>query len=267
MGYEHVIFVLDVLSGTIKDIKVYIQSITDYPQTANTNHYVKKNIQIQNPIQMNSLKNDSFNPSFSGYGKTLCCAVNQSLTKQTEIEGYFSKIFRQIAQDTNIIKSKDFPIISRIYEEKGLKGLFETLCTPQSPNKEIEALVNKSEHDPLPLASFKDDTIMQLQNWGRKGFINDLLNLTKAPRNIKIIFSHLHGTNILEYSINKNSEMVIRQQNQFHTIENCYYSTTGNRKKELFNPDHSYPEITYYKPDGQIDHLKTILLGSIPFTL
>ena len=180
-----------------------------------------------------------------------------TLKNDTQAEKFFNELFGSLKKDKNIVLTKEFKIIEKVYKKSGFRGLMNDLWKAY-PSEELEKLLCLAEDNGgVVLAKKGQQTVMELNNLGRFGFWGSSSN----PREVKISFSTKNGNYYMDFGLEKDGEICTWQRYQKDSVYSRFHSSTGMIKQRTVHPSIGYPDSTYYNKDGTPDAWKNMLYG------
>lgn len=203
--------------------------------------------------KFNEVKNDSFQPAFKGFERTLQQAVKNILENDVEVEKTFSNLFKEATNTEGFTKTSEYYGIADEYYKHGFRGLLYELwkSTPQP------ALKKYLQNDVVDLVKKDNKPIFQLVHFYKFGFSKN------SPNDVKLVFMNPKNETSIEYSLNKKGELHVWQTDKNKSVITTYHLTTGSKKCTV---EHNYdcsPETTYYNKDGSKAFFKNFLWGGV----
>ena len=201
------------------------------------------------PKPLNVDKFERNNISFGNLQTSITEYADKNIKVLNELEQSFNTLMKELISDSGIEKNKYFSYFANMFKESGYRGLLENLRMPKS-TPEINTLVEKSAQEGLVLAKSGDEPVLTLFNWGKHGFWQS----SDSTRDMRILFSNMEKLEdkqaIIEYTIDKDGYYIIAQRVGKNYRETAFYSTTGNKRYDVYCYDGGKPDITYYNKDG-----------------
>lgn len=198
--------------------------------------------------------------TFTGFDSVLKKAVTADYSRESLVYPEFDNIIKSVLENNNIVKEKYFQHLSSLYEKKGLYGVLKSLWETY-PTTKIAESVSLLNQENLILAKRYNLPVIEIFKWGKHGFFNSLTNSRTAPNDVRLSF--MNQDNLIEYTLNKNGELVVHRKIGDKTITTTYHKVTGHRKEEVIH-NGGKPEVTYYNKDGSKPFWKNFLFGGTP---
>lgn len=244
-----------------------------------------KNRSINNRTKPVNVRQSQDSVSFTAfnYDTALKNMTKAKLFRESTVESYFKILMNNISEDGRIIQTPMFQALKNIYQKKGLRSMLLELWNPY-PSAEINDIVGRFGEDftmtlgvkrtKNVLSIFGEDVrysaeepVIELLNWGKHGFWNNILNRKEAPNDIRLLFSNGAKTapkrKAVELCVNKKGDLMVSQQNNEYEVITTYYPLTGHRKSTVETYGECSPYRVYYNKDGTKAFWKNILSGGV----
>lgn len=204
-----------------------------------------------------------FQGKTSAYNEILGEVVNRSFLNDIDIEKTFSKLLNTISTNDNITKLKEFYFIEKLEKEKGFRGMMRELnsADPKSEARKFLNIMSKNN----TLAKQDDKPVLQVLDWGPRGFVNYMTDNPNSPRKVELMFM-IPENKPLSASVNLNSkgEYCLNQSRDCLNVYTCFYSSTGNRRFTILQSIGGEPDKTYFNKDGSMAFFKNWFFGGTP---
>lgn len=201
---------------------------------------------------VNTGNNRKYNPSFNGYYEVLREGARTSVKNLKEADMLFGDLIKEIDNDAQIVKEPLFKTLKSIFNEGGLKGLFEEITKKSAPRLMIE--------DMLELVK-KEEVISVARN---KGHVFDVVSYGGKPKDVRLGFASGLKKGYIEFYTNKKGDIFVDRAYGDNFVSTGFYSDAGTKKVEVEAFGSSKPDKTYYNKDGSKPFFKNWFLGGTP---